>query len=152
MPGFAYMLDACLRLTMSRREVVASKAMGHRVKHIQVVMKKRPWQDANLQYLAVMTPVKAQEPMPYPFGHRVNCMRVDIKSDPGRIRTCIFWFHRRDHPGAVTTNVRQDGDRIQCLIHSATGSNADARRYARISKEVCANLEMRAERFELPTF
>ena len=49
------MLDACLRLTMSRREVVASKAMGHRVKHIQVVMKKRPWQDSNLQSLVPKT-------------------------------------------------------------------------------------------------
>ena len=75
-----------------------------------------------------VSPVKAQEPMPYPFGHRVKRMHVAMKSDPGRIRTCIYWFNRRAITQRAWRNERLPewqenpmpypfGRRVKCQFH-----------------------------------
>ena len=90
----------------------------------------RPWQDSNLESLLRVTAREGvQEAMPYLLGHRVKRREVGKKSDLGRIRACICWFKSvAPTQRASASRLCQNGRRIQCLIHSATGSNAGSRK------------------------
>ena len=88
---------------------------------------RRPWQYSNLQSLVRHSPEGVQESNAlsiWPQGQAPTWR--EQKDDPGRIRTCMNWFtapvktHSAQH-SIFRLNV---STRIQCLIHSATGSSA----------------------------
>ena len=83
----------------------------------------RPWQESGLQSLLRVTGLVSRPCTNQCLIRLATGPSARMDSDPGRIRTCISWLHRRATPrGCSATNVCQNGKRVQCLIHWATGS------------------------------
>ena len=112
----------------SQEQVLLANTTNHDIgREIRTSKKGRPWQDSNLQSLLRVTAREGvQEPMPYPFGHRVKRTGVGKKKRPWQDSNLHIWSHAR-HPhtqrAAGAAQLRHCWQEFQCLIHSATGSN-----------------------------